>query len=221
MAAHCVHAADVRTLSDFDFETEEWPELFVLDYADDWGRLNLASHLVKTRTIHRRLLTNGYAVNAARGPVAVLERSDEEAIASATPDVPAEAVMPTPMPVGPGLSLVGWRIRDYRGPERGRRYGRLRIDAYVRVESTPRVDLGIGLALVDAERGTASVSASSVRPAGGMSSSSLNWLPGTLIHEAHETAWALPQQPQRGRFKLRVDLYDLSTGAMFEPVVCD
>lgn len=223
MAAHCVHAAEVRVLPSFDPEVDGWPDLLVLDYADDWGRLNLPQYLRQVRSIHRRALANGYAVVGERGPVAVLRPAGAVTVGvmRCVPGVPEETALETPVPLAPGLRLGGWCIRGFRDAVPGCRYGRVHVDAYVQVEAAPRIDVGIGLVLMDAERGMMSVSASAVRPAGGMASSSLDWEPGRIVHEAHEMAWALPVPPERGRFKLRVDLYDLGTGDWLESVVCD
>ena len=135
--------------------------------------------------------------------------------------VPEGAALETSVRLSPGLWLDGWRVREFRDAERGRRYGRVHVDAYVRVEAAPQVDVGIGLALVDAERDMMSVSASAVRPAGGMASLSLDWETGRIVHEAHKMAWALPVPPERGRFKLRVDLYDLGTGQQIASGLCN
>ncbi|UCG32850.1 MAG: DUF2079 domain-containing protein [Phycisphaerales bacterium] len=223
MAAHCVQAAEVRVLSSFDPDVDGWPDVLVLDYADDWGRLNLPRYLRQVRSNHRRTLADGYAVAEERGPVAVLRPGGAVAVGAVryVAAIPEGAALEVPVRLMPGLWLEGWRIREFQVAQPGRRYGRAYVDAYVRVESTPRIDMGIGLALVDAERGMKSVSASAVRPAGGMASSSLDWEPRRIVHEEHEMAWALPVPPERGRFKLRVDLYDLATGQQIASGLCD
>jgi hypothetical protein len=197
--------------------------MFVLDYADDWGRFTLAEFLAETRRLHWRLWESSYGVTGVRGPVVIFHRSGAEGRfgTAYVSHVPPGAVRASTVPLTAGLSVCGWSLSDFVPATSGRDYGRVRAHVYLAVEATPGVDLGVGLSLVDSLRGFASVSASAIRPAGGMTASSLSWEPGRIIAESHEMAWGLAEAPDAARFKLRVDLYDLLTGQRVSSAVCE
>lgn len=173
-AAHCVGAAEVRVMSDFDAEGE-WPDAFVLDYADDWGQFDLARWLPEIRGLHRRLMESSYVLAGSRGAIAVYRGGGyvQGSTADEAVSIPVEAILVEPVRLTEALSVVGVRLGLVESGATGDAYGRVRVDVYLRADRAPETDWGMVMALVDSEQADQSVSTSLVRPAGGMEGSSL------------------------------------------------
>ena len=95
----------------------------------------------------------------------------------------------------------------------------MRVRATIRVQSTPTTDLGIAFPLRLVSHPLADVAFSPVRPAGGMTIPSTQWIAGWTFTQKATLPWLLPQPPEPSALRLVVHLYDLDTGHSVRTVV--
>ncbi|MHC4066058.1 MAG: DUF2079 domain-containing protein [Planctomycetota bacterium] len=222
-ASHCSRAASIHILPSYEAEVDAWPDVFVLDYADDWGRFDLGGWLPPLRRWHRRLMESSYVVVASREEVVVYRRtgvaSAESALAAPAP--PLESLQNLPAHLTPDLTLLGWTLAGAGGEaDPGEDSGSVRVTAFLRVESAPATDLGIALSLRHVDYPDVDIAHSFVRPAGGMRHTSTAWTPGQITAEGATMAWLMPQPPRRAALTLVVHLYDLDTGHELQATLC-
>jgi hypothetical protein len=215
VAMRCLEAAELHILPEYDAAPQDWPVVLVLDYADDYGRVNLPEYLPSLRRWHRRLMDSDYVLGGARQMVAVYCRGGPQVQGRPELDqVPADVGEAVPIPISSGVSLLHWSLEaddsaGGRGSDR-----RVQVVAYMSIAAPQTVDLGIALALRLGGRPAYNVAHSGVRPAGGMLVPSTEWRTPCVIAERASMPWLMPIPPERADLELVVELYNLETGRL-------
>ncbi len=218
-ATHCTEAKAVYILPEHEPGPNAWPDLFVLDYADDWGRVDLPGFLPPVRRWHRRLMGSAYVATGVHEAIVVYRRDGLPVDQGRyrVDSLPQGVGIGRPTPVSPELTLLGWTLDGADGPRDRNGPRQIRVVAYLRVETAPTTDLGIALALRLRAHPRHNIAHSRVRPAGGMLAPSTDWRVGEIIAQRASLPWLLPRAPQPEGLMLVIELYDLQTGLAIAP----
>jgi hypothetical protein len=215
VAAHTVHADAVRITADMRPDQAP-PTVYLLDYGDDWGRLELQRFLPELYQLHRRVLADGFQPVGHFKSVVALRREPADPL-PATPfvaTVPAEVASSLPTPLTDDLAALGWSLESSNTGNNGEVVATL----FVRAEKTPPLDYGIRLGLLHSQLPDVWAAGTLLRPAGSFAAFSSDWPDGAIVREVAHMTWYLPVPPRRDELQLIIELTDLRTARVVAEV---